>query len=116
MTQGTHSAKVVFPTDGFMWTIDFSLNLSDLACSMIENAGLLQPTRALHSALRHHFGRCGQPSYFNEHYFIANALGITSEAAGGLRTNYGGVQFEIDSYSCAVELPELVCRPIRLPA
>lgn len=102
VTEGTHSAKVVFPTDGF--GNDFSLNLSDLACSMIENAASSnQPGRYI---LRYDiiFENINLVSYFNEHYFIANNWDYV-RSGGGFRTNYGGEQFEIDSYSVAVELP-----------
>ena len=111
VTEGTHSAKIVFPTDGF--GNDFSINLSDLACSMIENAASSnQPARYI---LRYDviLENINLISYFNEHFFIANAWDYV-RSGGGFRTNYNGEQFEIDSYSLAVELPG-VAMPTNLP-
>jgi hypothetical protein len=102
VTQGTNSAKIVFPTDGF--GNDFGIALSDLACSMIENAASSnQPGRYI---VRYDLilENNNLISYFNQHWFIANNWDYV-RMGGGLVTNYGGKQFEIDSFSVAVELP-----------
>jgi hypothetical protein len=102
VTEGTHSVKVVFPTDGF--GNDFAISLSDAACSMIENAAISnQPARYI---VRYDviLENINLVSYFNQHFFIANNWNYV-RSGGGFRTNYNGEQFEIDSYSVAVELP-----------
>jgi hypothetical protein len=102
VTEGTHSAKIVFPEDGF--GNDFSINLSDLACSMIEAAAASnQPARYI---VRYDviLENINLVTYFNQHFFLANNWDYV-RSGGGFRTNYGGKQFEVDSYSCAVELP-----------
>lgn len=102
VTEGTHSAKIVFPTDGF--GNDFSINLSDVACSMLENAAISnQPGRYIvrYDVIMENVNLL---SYFNEHWFIANNWDYV-RSGGGIITNYGGEKFEIDTFSCAVELP-----------
>jgi hypothetical protein len=102
VTEGTNSAKIVFPTDGF--GNDFGIALSDLACSMIENAASSnQPGRYIvrYDVILENINLI---SYFNEHWFIANNWDYV-RAGGGVRTTNGGEQFEIDSFSVAVELP-----------
>jgi hypothetical protein len=112
VTEGTHSAKIVFPTDGF--GNDFEISLSDAACLMIETAAAAkQPGRYI---LRYDviLENTNLISYFNQHWFVANTWNYV-RSGGGVSTNYGGEQFEIDSYSLAVELPE-VAMPTNLPS
>jgi hypothetical protein len=102
VTEGTHSAKIVFPGSGF--GNDFAMGLSDAACSLIEKAAISnQPARYIvrYDVILENINLI---TYFNEHFFIANAWDYV-RSGGGLRTNYNGEQFEIDSYSVAVELP-----------
>jgi hypothetical protein len=102
VTEGTNSAKIVFPADGF--GNDFSLNLSDLACWMVTSAAASnQPGRYV---IRYDviLENVNNLSYFNQHWFIANNWDYV-RSGGGVHTNYNGIQFEIDSFSCAVELP-----------
>jgi hypothetical protein len=102
VTQGTNSAKIVFPTDGF--GNDFGIALSDLACSMIENAASSnQPGRYI---VRYDviLENVNLVSFFNQHWLIANDWDYV-RTGGGVQTNYEGEQFEIDSFSVAVELP-----------
>jgi hypothetical protein len=104
VTEGTHSAKIVFPTDGF--GNDFSVSLSDAACSLLENAACSnQPARYI---FRYDVILEGvnQIQYFNQHYFLNNTWNYV-RSGGGVQTNYEGKQFEIDSYSVAIELPEV---------
>lgn len=104
VTEGTHSAKIVFPTDGF--GNDFSISLSDAACAMIEAAGKSnQPGRYI---FRYDLILEGvdQILYFNQHYFLANNWNYV-RSGGGVQTTYEGKLFEKDSYSVALDLPEV---------
>jgi hypothetical protein len=103
VTQGTHSAKIVFPADGF--GNDFLLALSDAACALIEmDAFSNQPARYI---LRYDviLEKVDSVLYFNEHFFVANNWDYV-RSGGGYRTNYNGELFEVDSMSVPLELPE----------
>ena len=89
VTEGTHSAKIVFPADGF--GNDFAINLSDLACSMVENAASSnQPARYI---LRYDviLQNPALVTYFNEHWFIANAWDYVRSGGGILTKVYLGL-------------------------
>jgi hypothetical protein len=111
-TDGTHSAKVVFPVDGF--GNDFSISLSDAACTLIEKAA--SSNQVARYVLRYDiiYQDINLLSFFNQTWFFANNWDYC-RSGGAILTNYGGHQFGIASFSVPLELPG-IASPTNAPS
>ena len=104
VTQGTNSAKVVFPVDGY--GNDFSFSLSDAAATLVEEAASSnQPARYI---LRYDviFEHVDKLAYFNQTFYIGNEWDYV-RSGGAFITNYNGIAFGVASFSVPLDLPEL---------
>jgi hypothetical protein len=101
VTEGTNSAEVVFPADGF--GNDMIYALSDTAAALVENAA--SSNQVARYILRYDviFEHIDQLAYFNQHFIIANDWDYV-RSAGAVITNYNGVSYGIVSFSVPLEL------------
>ncbi|HWD20971.1 MAG TPA: hypothetical protein VHB20_17020 [Verrucomicrobiae bacterium] len=102
VTEGTHSAKIVFPADGFGNDIGFAL--SDAAATILENA--VSSNQVARYILRYDviFEHIELLAYFNQHFFIGNDWEYVRSGGAALKT-VNGVQYGVSSFSVPIELP-----------
>jgi len=104
VTEGTNSAKIVFPNDGY--GNDFGIGLSDAACALVEAAA--SSNQVARYVLRYDviFEHIDQISYFNQTCYIGADWDYV-RSGGAVLSSYGGEQFGVSSFSVPLELPEL---------
>ncbi|SPE51672.1 exported hypothetical protein [Verrucomicrobia bacterium] len=104
VTEGTNSAKVVFPVSGF--GNDFGFGLSDAAAATVEQAAAAP--QAARYILRYDviFEHVDQLFYFNQEFFIGNEWNYV-RSGGAFLTTYNGVQYGTVSFSVPLDLAEL---------